>query len=135
MLSSRIAACAVLVAMTAFGRPAAAFSVYVSNEKDNTVSIIDSESLEVVDTLKVGQRPRGIILTKDGKHLLVCASDDDTIQVIDVASKQIVKTLPSGPDPALRRQRGRQPGHRDRRRAEVGDRRGAGRRRAGGHGH
>ena len=73
-----------------------AFTVYVSNEKDNTISLIDSESLKVVDTLKVGQRPRGIILTKDGSRLLVCASDDDTIEVIDLATRKIVKTLPSG---------------------------------------
>ena len=80
---------------------AAAFTVYVSNEKDNSISIIDSDSLSVVDTIKVGQRPRGILLTKDGSQLLICASDDDTVQVMDVASKEIVKTLPSGPDPEL----------------------------------
>ena len=40
-------------------------------------------------------------MTKDGKYLLVCASDDDKVQVIDIASKQIVKDLPSGPDPEL----------------------------------
>ncbi len=81
--------------------PGRAFTVYVSNEKDNTVSLIDSESLEVVDTLEVGQRPRGIILTKDGSQLLDCASDDDTIELIDVATRKIVKTLPAGPDPEL----------------------------------
>jgi hypothetical protein len=37
--------------------------------------------------------------TKDGKSLLICASDDDTVQVLDLASGQIVGTLPSGPDP------------------------------------
>ncbi len=81
--------------------PVGAFTVYVSNEKDNTVSVIDSETLSVVETIKVGQRPRGIILTKDGRQLLVCASDDDTVQVFDVASRKLVKTLPSGPDPEL----------------------------------
>jgi len=60
---------------------AAAYTVYVTNEKDNTVSIIDSTKLEVVKTVKVGQRPRGIILSKDGKWLLICASDDNNIQV------------------------------------------------------
>ena len=101
MIRSGLAICALVVMTLALGRPAEAFSVYVSNEKDNTISIIDSETLEVVDTIKVGQRPRGIVITNDGKYLLVCASDDDTVQVIDIASLQVVKTLPSGPDPKL----------------------------------
>ena len=35
-------------------------------------------------TIKVGQRPRGIELTKDGKFILVAVGDDDTIQMIDI---------------------------------------------------
>src|SRR5512134_2916132 len=80
---------------------AAGFKVYVSNEKDNSISVIDSERLVVIDTFKVGQRPRGITLTKDGRLLLVCASDDDTVQAIDRQSGRVAKTLPSGPDPEL----------------------------------
>ena len=49
----------------------------------------------------MGQRPRGIMLTKDGKKLLICASDEDTVQVLDVATNKIVGDLPSGPDPEL----------------------------------
>ena len=39
--------------------------VFVSNEKDNTISVIDSKTDEVVKTYDVGQRPRGITLTSD----------------------------------------------------------------------
>ena len=70
-----------------------------SNEKGNSITVIDSDTLEVKETIRVGQRPRGIMLTKDGKSLLVCASDDDTVQVPDVATNKIVGDLPSGPDP------------------------------------
>ena len=52
-------------------------------------------------TIKVGQRPRGIELTRDGKFILVAVGDDDTIQMIDTATDEIVATLPSGPDPEL----------------------------------
>ena len=56
--------------------------------------------------------------------------DDDTIEIIDTKTHEIVGTLPSGPDPgavrpapdgktALRRQRGRQHGHRHRPRASA----------------
>ena len=75
---------------------ASAYTVYVTNEKDNTVSIIDSTKLEVIKTVKVGQRPRGVILSKDGNWLLICASDDNHIQVFDARTLEFVKTLPSG---------------------------------------
>ena len=81
--------------------PASAYKIFVSNEGDNTITVIDSDSMEVVETLAVGQRPRGITITKDGKFILLCASDDDTVQVIDAATYEIVGTLPSGPDPEL----------------------------------
>ena len=64
-----------------------AYTVYVSNEKDNSISVIDGATLEVQQTVPVGQRPRGIMLTKDGKSLLICASDDDTMQILDLASQ------------------------------------------------
>lgn len=72
---------------------------YVSNEKDNSLSVIDMDSLEVVETIPVGQRPRGILLSKDHTKLYICASDDDTVQVLDLATRKIVDTLPSGEDP------------------------------------
>ena len=83
------------------GARASALKAYVSNEKSNTVSVIDIASFAVVNTIKVGQRPRGIELTKDGKFILVAVGDDDTIQMIDINTHAIVGTLPSGPDPEL----------------------------------
>ena len=82
-------------------QPAFAYTIYVSNEKDNTISVIDGDSLELIDTIEVGERPRGIVLGNDGKYLYICASDDDRIEVLDLQSKQITHTLPSGPDPEL----------------------------------
>src|SRR5262245_11612654 len=78
---------------------ASAYTVYITNEKDNTLSIIDSSKLEVIKTVKVGQRPRGVTLTKDHRWLLVCASDDNIVQVYDARTLEYVKSLPSGQDP------------------------------------
>src|SRR5260370_2130634 len=83
------------------GGQASAFTAYVSNEKSNTISVIDTDKFTVVKTIKVGQRPRGIGLSKDEKFILVAVGDDDTIQMIDVRTHEIVATLPSGPDPEL----------------------------------
>src|SRR5947207_14154643 len=79
--------------------PAHAFIAYVSNEKSNTVSVIDTESWTVTKTIKVGQRPRGIEFTRDGKFVMVAVGDDDTIQLIDAKTQSVVDSLPSGPDP------------------------------------
>lgn len=80
---------------------AQAFTAYVSNEKDNTVSVIDTDKMEVIATWDVGQRPRGIIMSTDNKYVYLCASDDDTVQVLDRKTGKVVKELPSGPDPEL----------------------------------
>jgi PQQ-dependent catabolism-associated beta-propeller protein len=81
--------------------PVHAFVAYISNEKSNTVSVIDTDSWTVTKTIKVGQRPRGIEFTRAGKFVMVAVGDDDTIQVIDAKTQGIVDTLPSGPDPEL----------------------------------
>ena len=93
-----------VLAMALFGFPAhgsLAAEAYISNEKSNTVSVIDTDKREVTKTIKVGQRPRGIVMSKDGKFVAVAVGDDDTIQTIDTASKEVTGTLPSGPDPEL----------------------------------
>src|SRR6476619_928911 len=83
------------------GGQARAYLAYVSNEKSNTVSVIDTSKWEVIRTIKVGQRPRGIEFTRDQKYVLVAVGDDDTIQMIDTKTNQIVDTLPSGQDTVL----------------------------------
>ena len=74
---------------------------YITNEKDNTVSVIDIKKKKVINTVKVGQRPRGIIMSKDGKLVLICASDDDRVEVRDAKTMKLKYHLPSGPDPEL----------------------------------
>ena len=64
-------------------RNACAYTVYVSSEKDNNITVIDGESLKVLETVPVGERPRGIALSKDGKSLYICTSDADHIEELD----------------------------------------------------
>ena len=81
--------------------PAQAYMAYVSNEKGNSITIIDTATLAVVKTIKVGQRPRGIGVSKDGAQIFVCLGDDDTIRVINAKTLELDGDLPSGPDPEL----------------------------------
>ena len=61
---------------------ALAFTAYISNEKGSSISIIDTDKLQVTKTVPVGHRPRGIVLNKDGSELYICAGDDDLIQIL-----------------------------------------------------
>jgi PQQ-dependent catabolism-associated beta-propeller protein len=99
--TAALAAFALTSLAAAAGPVSAGYKVFVSNEKENTVSVIDSEKLEVVHTIKTGNRPRGIILSKDGKWVIVATSDDNRMQVYDTETYKLVKDLPSGPDPEL----------------------------------
>ena len=58
---------------------AIAETVYVSNEQDNTVSVIDGRTLAVSATIPVGRRPRGIGLSLDKSKLYVAVGDDNRI--------------------------------------------------------
>ena len=79
--------------------PAFAFRIFVSNEKDNTITVLDGATLTIQQTVAVGARPRGIVLSKDGRSLYICTSDADHIEVLDLASLTVMRTLPSNPDP------------------------------------
>ncbi|MEO1551442.1 MAG: YVTN family beta-propeller repeat protein [Pseudomonadota bacterium] len=80
-------------------QPACAEEIWVSNEKDDTLSVIDVATLEVVRTIPTGERPRGITFSKDYSVLYICASDSDTVQVMDPETGKILHNLPSGEDP------------------------------------
>jgi PQQ-dependent catabolism-associated beta-propeller protein len=88
-------------ALALLAAPAAAETVYVSNEQDNTISAIDGETLSVTATIPVGRRPRGIALSPDKRRLFVAVGDDNRIDVVDLASRKVVDALPSGEDPEL----------------------------------
>jgi len=93
---------------------------YVSNEDGHTVSVFDTERAEVVATIAVGKRPRGLKLTRDGSRLFValsglpkcppsvpdeqCAKLErdlkaDGVAVIDTAQNKVIKVLQAGSDP------------------------------------
>src|SRR5580658_9019144 len=97
--TSRMRSClpTLMALWLAAASPALAYTAYVSNEKGNTVSVIDTDKWTVTTTIKVGQRPRGIEFTRDGKFVMVAVGDDDTIQMIDAKTQKVVDTLPSGP--------------------------------------
>ena len=78
--------------------PAGAGEMWITNEKDHTVSVIDTKTQELKASYNVGLRPRGIIFAKDFSELYVCASDDDRIDVLDPETGVVIRSMPSGED-------------------------------------
>ena len=74
-------------------------TAYVSDEMANVVHVIDAPHWTSPSQIAVGKRPRGMVLSHDGKRLYVAVGNDDRIDVIDLATRKVVDHLPSGPDP------------------------------------
>ncbi len=72
-------------------------TIYVTLEKDNALAVVDPITGKLLKIIAIGQRPRGIVLSKDQQQLYIATSDDDTIQVIDTLKP--IGTLPSGEYP------------------------------------
>ncbi len=78
-----ILAAASAVALFLLTAPAFAETIFVSNEKDNTITVLNGDTFEIIKTIKTSRRPRGIILSPDNSELFVAAGDGDIMDVID----------------------------------------------------
>jgi YVTN family beta-propeller protein len=56
---------------------------YVTNEGDNTVSVINLDTNAVTATIGVGAHPRGVAVNHDGTLVYVTNSGDNTVSVIN----------------------------------------------------
>src|SRR5262245_37809361 len=88
-----------LILALALPGAANASQLFISNEKDNTVTVLDSETMKPVKVIKTGARPRGIRITPDFKWVLVCTGDADAIDVIDTEKLEVVRSIPTLADP------------------------------------
>jgi YVTN family beta-propeller protein len=55
-------------------RPAGSYHVYITNERSGDLTIIDSVTNDVVATVPLGKRPRGIHVSPDKKTIYVALS-------------------------------------------------------------
>jgi len=61
------------------------------------VCVLDTGTLEVLDTIKVGQRPWGLAISPDGKYLFSANGPSDDISVVDLAAgKEVLKVKSAG---------------------------------------
>lgn len=83
-------------------------SIYVSNGRGGTVSVIDAHTYAVGESIKVGTRPWGMAISPDGKYLFTANGPSDDVSVVDLKTNQEIKRVKAGKSPwsvAIVRQR------------------------------
>ena len=70
--------------------------VYASNGGDANVSVIDTQTLAVVDNIPVGQRPWNMGFSADGRKLYVACGRSASVHVIDVQTRQVITEIAVG---------------------------------------
>lgn len=73
--------------------------LFVTNEADDTVAVIDAASGKLEKTIAIGGRPRGIGFSSDRSKVYVALGDDNAIGVVDTTSLEVLPKIPAGSDP------------------------------------
>ncbi|WP_405583027.1 Ig-like domain repeat protein [Streptomyces sp. NBC_01190] len=74
-------------------------SGYVTNEDDNTVSVISTATNTVIATIPVGSVPFWAAVSPDGLSVYVTNSGGNTVSVISTATNTVTTTIPVGSVP------------------------------------
>jgi YVTN family beta-propeller protein len=93
---------------------------YVTNEDSGDLSVISAATHQVIATIPVGKRPRGVKVSPDGRTIYVALSGSpkcppwmpeeecakliadktkDGIAVVDAVTQQVLRVIPGGSDP------------------------------------
>jgi len=97
MLTNARALIALTLALAATAA-AAQGTAYVSSEKDDALTLIDTQTLAVKGTLPTCKRGRHIQRMPDG-NLMVACTDSNAADIIDPATGKSVRRVPLGDEP------------------------------------
>jgi len=98
--SSRPSLLVALVLATAPLAGAAAPFAYVPNEGSGTLSVIDTATDQVVGEVAVGQKPRGTVVSADGRTAYVSDQPNNALVIVDLAARKRSGTIAVGALPA-----------------------------------
>jgi len=73
--------------------------VYVSNGRAGTVSVIDSHTYALLDSIKVGTRPWGLVISPDGKYLYTANGPSNDVSVVDLTTNKEITRVQAGTSP------------------------------------
>ena len=73
--------------------------LYVSNGRAGTISVFDTHSYQLLETIKVGTRPWGIGVSPDGKFLFSANGPSNDVSVVDLKTNKEVARVKAGASP------------------------------------
>ena len=89
-----------LASVLSIPAPAAAATLFITNTKSESVSIIDTDTLEVVGTIPLGRgKPNRIIFHPDGRTAWVVYDKSHDLGVIDAEARKLVRRVKIGGNP------------------------------------
>jgi len=97
---SRFMVLPLLAALLTGASPAAAATLFITNTKSDSVSVIDTDTLEVVGTIPVGKgKPNRIVFHPDGKTAWVVYDKSHDLGVIDAEGRKLLRRVKIGGNP------------------------------------
>ncbi len=69
---------------------------YITNQQDNTVSVIDTATNTVTATVNVRNQAYGVAVTPDGTEVYVANDKENTVSVIDTDTNTVTATVSVG---------------------------------------
>jgi YVTN family beta-propeller protein len=78
---------------SAAGTPLTGLIGYVSNSGDNTITVFDKKSGQVVSVLATGREPRGIVFDPLRSRAYVALSGEDAVMTIDMTTGDTLHTI------------------------------------------
>jgi YVTN family beta-propeller protein len=73
--------------------------LYVSNGRAGTISVFDTHSYQLLETIKVGTRPWGIGVSPDGKFLFSANGPSNDVSVVDLKTNKEIDRVKAGASP------------------------------------
>lgn len=73
--------------------------IYVANANENTVSVVDGDTNNVLTTIPVTASPRAMVVTPDGSKVYVTHTDSNFVTVINALTDTVMTTITVGTRP------------------------------------
>ena len=70
--------------------------LYVGNSRGDDISVVDLNSLKVIQDVKLGDRIHGVAVEPNGKRLFATVESDHTLRIVDTKTYQITTVKVSG---------------------------------------